>query len=82
MRRRKKPQPTAPGLFDPASILSSARDFVDPQPIIDAEFARAKRELLASAEQDMSLIEKIRFRIELWRLRNRYRKLKNDITNW
>jgi hypothetical protein len=82
MRRPKKPQPTAPGLFDPASILSTARGFVDPQPIIDAEFARAKRELLATAEQDMSLIEKIRLRIELRRLRNSYRKLKNEIANW
>lgn len=49
---------------------------VDPQPMLDAEFERAKRELLASFEADMSLWDKIRFRYELWRLRNRYRTLR------
>jgi hypothetical protein len=79
MRRRKSLPPLA-NIFDPVSILTSVGGLVDPQAMIDAEFARAKRELLAAAEQDMSLIERIRFRIELLRLRNRYRKLRKEVT--
>jgi hypothetical protein len=82
MRKRKKPQPTASILFDHASILTNVRGLVNPQSIIDAEFARAKRELLAELEKDMTPKERIRLRRELWRLRRRYKKLKSQIANW
>jgi len=80
MRRRKKPP--VQKLFDATPFLSSLRGVVDPVPLIDAEFARAKRELLAGFEEDMSLLDRIRFRIELLRLRRRFRKLKHDAAKW
>jgi len=76
MRRRRKPQ--VQGLFDATPFLTSLRGVVDPAPLIDAEFARSKRELLAQFERDMSVWERVRFRIELLKLRRRFRKLKRE----
>ena len=73
MRRNRKSLPTDP-FSDLVQRLSAG--FVDPQPMLDAEFERAKRDLLATFESDMGLWDKIRFRYELWKLRNRYRKVR------
>jgi hypothetical protein len=80
MRRRKKSQ--VQGLFDAAPFLAGIRGIVDPVPLIDAEFARAKRELLATAERDMSRWERIRFRLDLWRLKRRFDAMKRDAATW
>jgi len=76
MRRRKKNVGT--GFLDPVRL----NRFVDPGPLIEAEFTRAKRELLASFEKDMTLLDRIRFRIELLRLRRDFEKIKNDVAKW
>jgi hypothetical protein len=80
MRRRKKPP--VQSLFDATPFLASLRGIVDPAPLIDAEFARAKREMLATAERDMTLWERIRFRLDLWRLKRRFDAMKRDAAKW
>jgi hypothetical protein len=75
VKKRRRSSPTDP-FADLVKRLSGG--FVDPQPALDAEFERAKRDLLANFETDMSLWDKIRFRYELWKLRNRYRKVRRN----
>lgn len=75
MKKKRRPLPTDP-FADLVKRLSGG--FVDPQPALDAEFERAKRDLLATFENDMSLRDKIRFRYEVWKLRNRYRKVRRN----
>jgi hypothetical protein len=55
---------------------------VDPEPLIEAEFARAKSHLLASFEKDMGPIDRLRLRIELLRLRRQFRKLRYEAAKW
>jgi len=80
MRRRKKSQ--IQGVFDATPFLASIRGFVDPEPLIEAEFARAKKELLATFERDMGPVDRLRFRIELIRLRRQFRKVRHDAAKW
>lgn len=75
MRKKRKDLPTDP-FADLVKQLSGG--LVDPKPAPDAEFARAKRDLLTTFEADMGLWDKIRFRYELWKLRNRYRKTRRE----
>jgi len=77
MPRRKNPRQA--GLFDPESLLAGVRGLVDPERILEAEFDRSKKELLASAEKDMGLIDRVRFRVELWKLRRRFLKAKREL---
>jgi hypothetical protein len=79
VRRRKKPP--VQKLFDATPFLSSLRGVVDPVPLLDAEFARAQKDLLASFEADMGLLDRFRFRIELWRLSRKFKKLKREAAN-
>jgi hypothetical protein len=80
MRRRKNSQ--IRGVFDTTPFLASIRGFVDPEPLIEAEFARAKKELLATFEKDMGPIDRLRFRIELLRLRRQFQKLRYEAAKW
>jgi hypothetical protein len=75
MRKKRKSLPTDP-FADLVRQLSGG--LVDPKPALDAEFDRAKRELLATFETDMSPWDKIRFRYELWKLRNQYRRVRRN----
>jgi len=79
---RRRPKRPDWGLLDPASLVTNLRGIVVPDALLDAEFTRAKKELLARAEKDMSLMERIRFRIDLLRLRRQYRKMKRDAAKW
>lgn len=74
MFRKKKPPPN-----DALAILKS---FVDPTPILEPELERAKRELLAAAEQDMTVWERARFRYQLWRLSRQVKDTRQWMARW
>jgi len=51
---------------------------VDPRAMIEAELQRATRDLLAGYEKDMSIIDRIRLRVQLWKLRRKFGRLKRE----
>ncbi len=72
--RKKRSSP--PDLY--SQIVGSVPGLVDPRAMIEAELQRATRDLLAGYEKDMSIIDRIRLRVQLWKLRRKFGRLKRE----